>query len=552
MALHGVNLPLALTGTETVWRNVLRRLGYSDEAIGRYNAGPAYQAWFLMNNLEGWGGPLTPEWYADREQLQQQIVARMHSLGMQPVLPGYSGMVPHDAGTQLGLDVADPGLWCGFPRPAFLQPADAAFDSIADIYYDELTRLYGTSRYYSIDPFHEGGNTRGVNLAQAGDKIMKAMKRVRPDAVWVVQAWQANPRPAMIDTLRRGDLLVLDLNSEKRPQWGDSVSVWFRPDGFIGHDWLYCMLLNFGGNVGMHGRMQAVMDGYDRARHSRFDSTLRGVGATPEAIDNNPVMYELLFELPWLGDTLPTVDRWLEGYLTARYGAAPTDGVREAWQLLKNSVYGAPHDIEGEGTIESLFCARPSRNPRSVSTWGSSQLFYDPDITARAAALIEADSALYASSPGFRYDMLDIRRQANADHGNQLLRRIAQDSVPDPALAREFLTLILTQDSLLSHHPDMSVDTWLDRASRLAPDTAQRRWLRRNAAMLITVWGDSIPSNVRGLHDYSHREWAGILRDLYYERWRAWFDALAQGRPTPGTDDFYRMELDWVDRVSRQ
>ena len=30
MALHGINMPLSLTGAETVWRNLLRKLGYSD------------------------------------------------------------------------------------------------------------------------------------------------------------------------------------------------------------------------------------------------------------------------------------------------------------------------------------------------------------------------------------------------------------------------------------------------------------------------------------------------------------------------------------------
>lgn len=52
MALHGINMPLAITGTETVWRNVLRRLGYPDDKIGEFVAGPGFQAWWLMNNLE--------------------------------------------------------------------------------------------------------------------------------------------------------------------------------------------------------------------------------------------------------------------------------------------------------------------------------------------------------------------------------------------------------------------------------------------------------------------------------------------------------------------
>lgn len=57
MALHGINMPLAIVGMESAWRNMLRRLGYSDKEIGDFIAGPAFIAWWAMNNLEGWGGP---------------------------------------------------------------------------------------------------------------------------------------------------------------------------------------------------------------------------------------------------------------------------------------------------------------------------------------------------------------------------------------------------------------------------------------------------------------------------------------------------------------
>ncbi len=70
MALHGINLPLAITGTEVVWREVLRKLNYSEQAIDDFIAGPAFLAWFLMNNLEGWGGPNPDSWYTQQTSLQ--------------------------------------------------------------------------------------------------------------------------------------------------------------------------------------------------------------------------------------------------------------------------------------------------------------------------------------------------------------------------------------------------------------------------------------------------------------------------------------------------
>lgn len=543
MALHGINMPLSLTGIETVWRNLLKRLGYSDEEIGEFISGPAYFAWWQMNNLEGWGGPLPSGWYDNQERLQKNIIDRMHSLGISPVLPGYAGMVPRNIGEKLGYDIQDPGRWCGFPRPAFLLPSDEHFDSIADLYYEELAGLYGTSPYYSLDPFHEGGSTKGVDLADAGLKLMNAMKRANPDAKWVIQSWQRNPMPAMTDTLDAGDLLILDLYSEKIPKWKQN-------GGYGKHDWLYCMLLNFGGNVGLHGRMNSLVDGFYEAQSGEFGSHLTGVGSTPEGIENNPVMFELVYELPWREQF--KAEDWLTEYVKARYGLDSVPGeITDAWRTLYSTVYNAPVDYKGEGTVESLFCARPRWDAKSASTWGSSKLFYDPDSTAKAATLLDRSNG----NSNYQYDAIDVRRQANADRGNRLLRKMAvlkdagqKDSLL--ALSDEFLNLILAQDSLLSLRSETHVDTWLDAAAKLAGDDRDARELyRRNAAMLITVWGDSIAANQGGLHDYSHREWGGLLRELYYERWKAFFDSELRGAQQP---DFYRMELDWVDRRSKE
>lgn len=90
MVLHGINLPLAITGTDVVWYQVLNLLGYSKEEINSFIAGPAFQAWWLMNNLEGWGGPNPDSWYKQQADLQKKIVKRMCEYGIEPVLPGYA------------------------------------------------------------------------------------------------------------------------------------------------------------------------------------------------------------------------------------------------------------------------------------------------------------------------------------------------------------------------------------------------------------------------------------------------------------------------------
>lgn len=543
MALHGINMPLTMTGIETVWRNMLKKLGYTDEEIGRFISGPAFFAWWQMNNLEGWGGPLPDKWYERQTDLQHKIVARMRSLGIEPVYPGYAGMVPHDIHEKLGFKVTNTGKWCGFVRPAFLSPDTDEFPRLADMYYRELDSLYGKAKYYSMDPFHEGGPAEKVDIPLAGRRLKEAMKRANPESEWVIQSWGGNPRRDMIDTVARGDMKVLDLYSDKDAKWR-------RPNVYGDHEWIYCMLLNFGGNIGLHGRMDMFVDGFYDAMAADSLHRLTGVGLTPEGIENNPVMYELAMELPWRSERFDT-RAWLKDYLSARYGREATPEVIEAWDALRNTVYNAPVDMKGQGTLESLFCARPSWTPRSASTWGSSEMFYSPDSTAKAARLMLKAAPSYGGNANFAFDLADIRRQANADEGNRLIRHMADlkergltDSLT--AVSERFLNLILMQDSTLSVQPDMCVDTWLDAAGNLADDdTEARKLYRRNAAQLITVWGDSVASNLGGLHDYSHREWSGLLRELYYQRWKAFFDSELRGAPKP---DFYLMETEWVGR----
>jgi len=97
MALHGVNLPLAITGMEGVWRRVLENYGYSSlDQVNEFVCGSAFYGWFFMNNLTGWGGPQPDSWYRQRTELGRKIFKRMTELGMKPVVPGYVGMVPKD------------------------------------------------------------------------------------------------------------------------------------------------------------------------------------------------------------------------------------------------------------------------------------------------------------------------------------------------------------------------------------------------------------------------------------------------------------------------
>ena len=576
MALHGINMPLAAVGTESVWRNMLLKLGYSEEEVGKFIAGPAFLAWWEMNNLEGWGGPLPLGWNKQQETLQKKILARMKEMGMKPVLPGYCGMVPHDAKQKLGLNVTDAGRWNSYQRPANLSPTDSRFAEIADLYYKELTRLYGKSDYYSMDPFHESGNDAAVDYGKAGEALMSAMKRANPHAIWVVQGWNENPRPQMTANLKVGDLLVLDLFSESRQNFedfctGENTSGTGKKDfstskkeGIYGkHQWLFCLLENFGGNVGLHGRMDQLLNNFYLATGKKdtpkqensslltLHSSLKGWGFTMEGSENNPVMFELMSELPWRAEKI-TKEDWIREYCYARYGVHDAT-IEKAWTLLAQSIYNCPKGNIQQGTHESIFCARPSQNCYQVSTWSLMSNYYDPEDTRQAAILLTSVAEKYRGNNNFEYDLVDICRQALADQGRkQYLKTMAdyksfsrQEFKKD---SDRFLKMILLQDKLLGTRQEFRLGHWIEEARNLGKTAEEKDLYEWNARVQITTWGNRICADNGGLHDYGHKEWQGLLKDFYYLRWSTFMKSLASQLSLQDTPqiDWYGLEEPWT------
>ena len=578
MALHGINMPLAAVGHECVWRNMMLKLGYTEEEVGKFIAGPAFLAWWEMNNLEGWGGPLPLNWYKQQEILQKKILGRMKEFGMHPVLPGYSGMCPsfegknnskldiqNDASSADAINSGESNqsslqLWNGFTRPGVIMPNDPRFDEFAKLFYQETKKLYGSADYYSIDPFHEASNLPAdLNIGEAGKKILDAMKDYGNEhSTWVVQGWSENPRPEMLDALPSGDVLVLDLFSECRPQYGAKNSIWYRPNGYGEHDWAFCMLENFGANVGMHGRIDQLLSNYYTARE-QYNKHMKGWGFTMEGSETNPLMYELMSELPWRSEKI-TKQEWLNNYLVARYGKAD-EHTKKAWTSLLNGILNCPDGNNQQGPSESVFCSRPSLECFQASSWSKMMNYYDPTTTLDAAVEMYKCADKFIGNNNFEYDFIDICRQAIADRGrivyNQLVADFKSfDRNSFKAHKAEFLDLILKQDELLSTRSEFRVGRWINQARSIGKTAAEKDQYEWNARVQITTWGNRYCADTGGLRDYAHKEWNGLLKDFYYPRWVKYLDILEQeldgilpvlpvGNSSWKTPDNPALTIDW-------
>src|SRR6266545_6111624 len=110
-----------------------------------------------MGNVSGVGPAPSQELLERRVALGRRIVARMRELGIEPVLPGYGGIVPPGfADRNPGATVVPQGMWGPFDQPDWLAPDVAVFQRVAAAFYAAQQDLFGTATYQAIDLFMEG------------------------------------------------------------------------------------------------------------------------------------------------------------------------------------------------------------------------------------------------------------------------------------------------------------------------------------------------------------------------------------------------------------
>lgn len=547
MALNGITTPMAMVGAEAVWGNTLKKIGYTDAEVKEFLCGPGYFGWLLMGNLEKIGGPLPNEWFTGQIALQKKILARMREYGMSPVLQGFYGMVPASLSAKYPqAHIVPQGEWNSLNRPPVLDPGDPLFTRMAKIWYAESEKLFGKANYFGGDLFHEGGKTGGINITEAARGVQQAMLAYNPGAVWVIQSWGENPKAELLAGLERKHTLVVDLCAEF---WSN----WKTRKGFDGFPWVWSHLTNYGGNIGLHGRLDAIAGGPVEARQDMAAAaSMMGVSATPEGIEINPVVFDLANEMRWRGES-PDVEEWLKQYAQRRYGAGD-ENLKQAWVLFHRTAYGT---YEGHRRpSESVFCAPPSLKGKKItaSAWSQSRIFYNPFLFGDGVNLFLQSAGTLGDCPTYSYDAVDLVRQYLADLGREAYYHFvdayqAKDLKSFAYWSERFLQLMRDQDELLSSHSRFYVGRWLDMARAKSSQPEIQDLYEYNARLLIGTWTEE-KSAVR---DYAHKEWGGMIADYYLPRWTAYvayLKATLEGQKLQVPDSF-EAEKAWVNSHNR-
>ena len=514
LALNGFRYVLVTSGLEKVWQEFLRELNYPEDKIAAFIPNPAYSAWWNMGNLEGEGGPMSQDLIEREAELGRFIAHRLRELGMEPVLQGYVGFVPHDMPKEtVKGNILGQGKWCGYNRPAVLQPTEASFGDIAALWYKHLHNVYGIEgKVYGGDLFHEGGNKGNTNLTQAATAVQDAMIKASPNAIWLLQAWGGNPDGRLLNGCKPEHTIILALNKNLSPNGPTKFNYNNLP-------YVWCELANFGGNLGMYGGAEIL----EKLSSQQTDAI--GIGLISEGLETNPLYYALLYERMNNRDTINR-DSFLSHYALARYGME-SPKLMKSLKLIMNGIY-KPDKIR-EGCLENIMCARPNLDANKASTWSNPHMYYSPQEVEEAAKLMlaageEAGAAL-TSLETYRYDLADLCRQVLADRARPQLAKCKEAYKNNDAKAfkkesKKFLKLIKETADILNTSEYFQLGSYLKGAENRASSPEDKKAMRVALLRLFTTWRP----DVSVLNDYAHRQYAELMQHYYHARWAAYFD----------------------------
>lgn len=542
MALRGVNMPLATVASEAIAERVWLRMGFQKEEIRAFFTGPAHLPWHRMGNLNSWDGPLSENWQEEQIKLQHKILDRMRRLGMEPIAPAFAGFVP-DAFVKQHPEISFKHLeWGGFEEKynAYVLPPETPyFQEIGKMFIEEWEKEFGKNTYYLSDSFNEmklpvaEGDKEGKHklLAQYGESIYRSIVAGNPDAIWVTQGWtfgyqhdfwDRESLQALLSRVPDDKMVIIDLGNDY-PKWvWGTEQTWKTHDGFYGKKWIFSYVPNFGGKTPMTGDLHMYATSSAEALHSENAGHLIGFGSAPEGLENNEVVYELLADMGWTGDSID-LDSWLPVYCKARYGGCPA-AMDSAWHLFEQTAYSSLYSYP-RFTWQTVIpdSRRESKIDVSDAFLQGVELFLSCADSLDASQLYVNDAIEYAS----------YYLAAKADESYK--QALKEDSLGNRVAAMQQLDkavdILLEVDRLLASHPLYRLEEWVELARDWGDAESEKNAYEANAKRLITTWGGF-------QEDYAARFWSGLIKDYYIPRMKLYFSEQRT--------DMDRWEENWI------
>ncbi len=529
IALHGFSMPLAPIAGEAILARVWSKLGLSQEEIDAYFTGPAHFPWMRMGNMTAVDGGMSRQWHENQIALQHKINDRMLALGMTPVYQGFAGFVPKAVKEHYPEVDMMTTKWSGH-ESYMLSPVDSLFGVIGTEFIREWEKEFGKGKYYLIDSFNEldipfgekGSQERHDKLQHYSKTIYEAVAAANPDAVWVMQGWMFGYQrdiwdPQSVEALLSGapddKMMVIDLAVDFNNYVWKNGNSWDNLNAFYGKSWIWSTVPNFGGRTALKGPLDFYLNGHIDAVESENKGRLTGFGTSPEGVENNEILYELISAAAW-SDSRIDLDAFLESYSKARYGAADP-AFTTFWNELRQSVYD-----NFTNNARFIWQQRPAYHRGETMNinehyFNGIEAFLSVAETYRNNELYVADAVQYAA----------LYLAAKADYALKAANWavVAGDSDKARELKEQLKEILLDMDRLLESHPILRIQRWFDMADAVATNEKEAADFKKEIKRLVSTW--SGPS----LKDYSARVWSGLVRDYYVPRLDYYFEKAIAG-----------------------
>ena len=544
MALHGINMPLAMVGQEIIWTRLWESLRISRKELDDFFTGPAFLPWQRMGNVNKHGGPLSDEWMEKQRVLQHKILDRMRELGMTPIAPAFSGFVPPSfEKIYTNEKIIKNSNWGSFSdgyQTYVLTPGSQLFIEIGKAFIKEYEKEYGVFNYYLADTFNElqvpvSVDNRYNELAAFGKAVFTSIDSGNSNATWIMQGWMfGNDQTfwdkasvkALLRDVPNERVMILDLATEM-------FEGWKKHDGFYGKLWINSVIHNFGGNNPFYGDIKFFAHNWADVLKDSTKGALVGIGLSPEGIENNEVIYELLADAAWNTKAID-LNNWIKSYALSRYGQLPSS-IIEAWQLMLEHIY-----TYSSLNFKHAFQSRPSHNPISsvkdtVALRKIVDLFLSAYDKCKDSQLFINDlievSSYYASTV---IDKKIVEAIKANDAGELSLR---------DTLANEAFSLIQLLDNMIAERYDLTLEKWIESAKNWSDVQSQKDLMEKNARTQVTIWGGP------DLYDYASKIWSGLISDFYKKRWEIYFDELRKDKES---DSINKTIINWEEVWTNQ
>lgn len=508
MALNGVNVCPVFIGVESVWTDFLDHYGMTEEQISQY----------LFHTDR-----IPKEWLKRQKNLQERIIRRMQQLGISPVYPAFTGVVPQQITEGKNI------ITLTTPTPQQILRQERVISTDEPLFAEMAKQWYGSyEKTYGKAPFYWGG-TNGQDLPS---DIQKCLQRSEPEASWLVPIdshIQKGFSTKGMD-LTKTVLLYQDMQSDT--DWKNMSATKTLP-------WIWnwnCSDTQTEQPASLH---EALNQPEKASNNPETASNILGIGSRMNGSNDFPLAYNLIHNRRWQPEVIDLRDE-LRRELEMRYGACDSM-VLNAWLQLTDT------DLHYDPT-QSIITRRPSFE--LIDELQSDSLTAATRYRKIADAL---DGLLrfkerYNGNANYRRDLIRLTAQLQELQAQQLYRQFyasfQKRDVEQMKQAQEaFLSLINKTDSLRSLEPSLCWNYWVKQGVQDA----------KGKKLDLGTWCLTLLRKQEQDQDCVPAL-SGLLKEYCYPRWELFFNwtlrKVQGGRIAP--PQYQGIEENWYQQSAQK